>query len=178
MARHPHVARLLVALAVLALATAACGGDDDGEAVRGTGDGATASGSGAASGAASGSASAECSPVGTELEDQATETISLTTDEYAFSRNDFEATAGIVTFEVTNQGDEPHELAFLPGGGEVPYTDGAPDEDALAEAGAFELEAFPPGRRARPPTTSSRAPTRCSASSRPRTGSTCTTTRA
>ena len=36
-------------------------------------------------------------------------------------------------------------MAFLPGGGDVPFTeDGAPDEDALAEAGAFELEGFGP----------------------------------
>ena len=34
---------------------------------------------------------------------------------------------------------------LLPGGGEVPFTDeGEPDEDALAEAGAFELEGFAP----------------------------------
>ncbi len=52
----------------------------------------------------------------------------------------------MVTFAATNAGGEAHELAFLPGGGEVPLTqDGAPDEEALAEAGAFELEAFPPG---------------------------------
>ena len=43
------------------------------------------------------------------------------------------------------QGEQFHELAFLPGGGDVPFTDeGEPDEDALAEAGAFELEGFAP----------------------------------
>ena len=53
----------------------------------------------------------------------------------------------MVTFETVNNGDEAHELAFLPGGGEVPLTaDGAPDEDALGEAGAFELEAYGPGQ--------------------------------
>lgn len=37
-------------------------------------------------------------------------------------------------------------MAFLPGGGEVPLTDdGAPDENALGEAGAFELEGYGPG---------------------------------
>ncbi len=55
--------------------------------------------------------------------------------------------AGVVTFAATNEGTENHELAFLPGGGEIPLTaDGAPDEDALAAAGAFELEAFGPGQ--------------------------------
>jgi plastocyanin len=52
-----------------------------------------------------------------------------------------------VTFAAENTGAENHELAFLPGGGDVPLTgDGAPDEDALAAAGAFELEAFGPGQ--------------------------------
>ena len=50
-----------------------------------------------------------------------------------------------MTFAASNDGDEAHELAFLPGGGEVPFTDGAPDEAALEEAGAFELEGFAPG---------------------------------
>ena len=57
-----------------------------------------------------------------------------------------EAPAGIVTFALDNQGAENHELAFLPGGGEVPFTDGAPDEAALEDAGAFELEAFSSGQ--------------------------------
>ena len=58
-----------------------------------------------------------------------------------------EVAAGVVTFAASNAGTENHELAFLPGGGDVPLTeDGAPDEDALADAGAFELEAFGPGQ--------------------------------
>jgi plastocyanin len=55
--------------------------------------------------------------------------------------------AGVVTFATTNESEEPHELAFLPGGGEVPFTeDGVPDEEALEAAGAFELEAYGPGQ--------------------------------
>ena len=54
--------------------------------------------------------------------------------------------AGVTTFSVDNVGNEPHELAFLPGGGEVPFRDGSPDEEALEAAGAFELEAFGPGQ--------------------------------
>lgn len=86
-----------------------------------------------------------CAPVGAELEDEADATVEVALDEYAFSPAALEVGAGVVTFEARNVGEEEHELAFLPGGGEVP-TDGqgVPDEDALAAAGAFELEAFGP----------------------------------
>ena len=107
-----------------------------------SGDGQTASGSGSASVAGAG----ECSPVGTELEEAADETVAVELDEYAFNPAIIEVAAGTVTFEAENIGTEDHELAFLPGGDEVPVTDGAPDEDALAEAGAFELEAFGAGQ--------------------------------
>ncbi len=89
----------------------------------------------------------ECSPVGVELEGQADEIVAVGLDEYSFDPVTLEVQAGTVTFEARNAGNEEHELAFLPGGGDVPLTDdGAPDEDALAEAGAFELEAFGPGQ--------------------------------
>ena len=63
---------------------------------------------------------------------------------------DWMANWGLIhgTFDATTQinrkiAREAHELAFLPDGGEVPFTeDGAPDEAALEAAGAFELEAF------------------------------------
>lgn len=88
-----------------------------------------------------------CAPVGAELEGQATETIAVSLDEYAFDPSAIEVQAGTVTFEADNVGEEEHELAFLPGGGDIPLTDeGTPDEDALEEAGAFELEAFGPGQ--------------------------------
>jgi len=107
--------------------------------------GAAAGASGSASTAASGTA-AECSAVGTELEGEATETVDIELAEYAFEPATVEVPAGVVTFATTNAGEENHELAFLPGGGEIPLTeDGAPDEEALAEAGAFELEAYGPG---------------------------------
>lgn len=65
--------------------------------------------------------------------------------DYEFDPSEIEVAAGTVTFEASNEGSENHELAFLPGGGDVPLTDdGAPDEEALGEAGAFELEAFGP----------------------------------
>lgn len=95
----------------------------------------------------SGIGDGECHPVGTELEAEADTTVAITLADYSFSPNEIEVPAGIVTFEVTNDGPESHELAFLPGGGEVPLTEeGEPDEAALEEAGAFELEAFAPGQ--------------------------------
>ncbi|MGH9153618.1 MAG: hypothetical protein ACRD03_14715 [Acidimicrobiales bacterium] len=56
------------------------------------------------------------------------------------------AKAGVVTFTARNAGTENHELAFLPGGGEVPMKGGEPDEAALERSGAFELEAFGAGK--------------------------------
>jgi plastocyanin len=86
-----------------------------------------------------------CTPVGEELEAEATETVAIELKDHEFAPAMIEVPAGTITFEVTNNGSENHELAFLPGGGEVPVVDGAPDEEALEAAGAFELEAFPPG---------------------------------
>ena len=149
----------------LTFGIAACG-DDDGADVREVGDtGGSSSGSGSgsgsgsasapASGSGSGSASGsgvaaaekDCAAVGEELEADAETTVDLQLADYEFVPGDIEVDAGVVTFATTNIGDEAHELAFLPGGGEVPLTDdGAPDEDALAEAGAFELEAYGPGQ--------------------------------
>jgi plastocyanin len=87
-----------------------------------------------------------CSPVGTELRDEATDTVDVDLTDYAFAPDTVEVEAGVVTFVADNVGEEFHELAFLPGGGEVPFVEpGVPDEDALADAGAFELEGFAPG---------------------------------
>lgn len=137
---------------MFAFGLVACGDDDDGGAVRdisddsGSGSGSgSASGSGSGSGSASGTAETACSPVGEELEADAAETVDITATEYEFDPSTVSVSAGIVTFAVTNAGNQNHELAFLPGGGDIPLTaDGAPDEDALAEGGAFELEGFSP----------------------------------
>lgn len=95
----------------------------------------------------SGTAEAACAPVGEELEAVATETIAIKLSDYAFTPGMLEVGSGVVTFAAENIGGENHELAFLPGGGEVPLNDeGAPDEDTLAAAGAFELEAFGSGQ--------------------------------
>lgn len=118
---------------VLALGLAGCGDDDD-----------TAAGGGVE--ADSATEAAPCNPVGQDLAATADTTVSIDLDDYSFSPSSVEVDAGVVTFAANNVGEENHELAFLPGGGEVPFTAGGePDEDALAEAGAFELEAFGPG---------------------------------
>jgi plastocyanin len=151
-------ARALSVLAALAL-LAGCG-DDDGAAVRDLGaDGsespsasasASASATGAASGSGSGSATGTaeqaCQPVNEDLGADAVQQVAVEALDYQFSPAELTAPAGIVTFEVANQGAEAHELAFLPGGGDVPFVDGDADEDALGAAGAFELEAFGPGQ--------------------------------
>jgi len=148
------VASGVAAVLALGLSLGACGSDDDGEAVREVGSGSEGSGSGGSGGSGSGgsgsggSASAgECSPVGADLEDSAAETVAVALDDFLFDPAEISVAAGTVTFEAENNGTENHELAFLPGGGEIPMTDDdKPDEDALAEAGAFELEAFGPGQ--------------------------------
>jgi len=122
---------------IAALILSACGGGDADSA---------ASSSGAASGSGVTAAEQPCTPVGQDLESQAA-TVDVELTNYAFDPADISADAGVITFATTNTGSEAHELAFLPGGGEVPFTDeGVPDEDALAEAGAFELEAYGPGQ--------------------------------
>lgn len=85
--------------------------------------------------------------MGEDLEAEADTTVDLQLADYEFVPNDVEVDAGTVTFAAENIGAEAHELAFIPGGGDVPLNaDGDPDEDALAEMGAFELEAFGPGQ--------------------------------
>ena len=115
---------LVAAGAAMALVAAACGGEGDGEASSGP----------------------DCAPAGTELAAGADTTVDVSLDDYAIGLSTSTVDAGVVTFDTTNEGSEPHELAFLPGGGDVPFTADAPDEEALAGRGAFELEAYGPGR--------------------------------
>ena len=124
--RKPILTTLALVL-VLGGLLAACG-DDDGAGVRDSGS-ASASGSGSGSGSGSSTAAAECSPVGEALEAEADETVDLSLVEYSFVPDIVDVAAGTVTFAATNEGTENHEVAFLPGGGDVPFTDdGAPDE--------------------------------------------------
>ncbi len=141
------VVGLLMSCLLVAL-VAGCG-DDDGADVRASGE-ASGSGSGASgsSGSGSGSGTGEggCVPVGGDLADEADQTVDIELLDYAFNPPEIEVAEGVVTFIATNAGEETHELAVLPGGGDVPFVEpGVPDEDALADAGAFELEGFPAG---------------------------------
>ena len=72
------------------------------------------SASGGETGSASGIEAATCSPVGTDLEAAADETVEVTLREYEFAPSTVEVAAGTVTFVADNAGTENHELAFLP----------------------------------------------------------------
>lgn len=116
---------------VVSVGVAACGdgGDDGGDVAADT----------AAEPAA-------CSPVGEDIQSGAARTVDVVLDEFSFTPATITVAPGITTFAARNQGTENHEVAFLPGGGEVPFTPGGePDEEALEAQGAFELEAFGPG---------------------------------
>lgn len=134
------------------LVLAACGGSDDGADVRtvgGTDADASASGNAAsASGPASGSlADVACEPVG-DLDDADT-VVATTLDEWSISPETQEVAAGAVGFDVTNAGEEPHELVVVRAAsvGDLPTDeDGAFDEDAVEEGAVIgEIEAFPAG---------------------------------
>jgi hypothetical protein len=139
---------------VLFMGLAACGGDDDGADVRSVGSGsASGSGSGSASGSGSGSASAsgsgvaECEPVGDSSTSD--ETVAVTLDEWSVSPESESVSAGAVTFDVANEGEDAHELVVVRAGtvDSLPLNDDEiVDEEGLPE-GAFigEVEAFPSG---------------------------------
>jgi plastocyanin len=144
--RKPIITVLALLLA-LGTVLAACG-DDDGADVRASGEasGSGSGGSGSGNSSGSGSGVATCTPVGSELIDEADETVDIDLLDFAFDPPDIEVATGVVTFRATNEGENDHELAVLPGGGEVPFIEpGVPDEEARADAGAFELEGFPAG---------------------------------
>lgn len=133
-AANPTARRLAVVSVAAMLALSACGGEDEADEGVGADPGASAQ-------------EAACAPVGEDLEGTARETVTVRLADYAFAPSTLAVDAGVVTFAAVNVGGENHELAFLPGGGEVPVTgEGEPDEDALAAADAFELEAFGPGQ--------------------------------
>lgn len=128
---RPIVRRLAIA-ATAVLVLSACGSDGGGD------DGTNAD---------SAKEAATCSPVGADLAGRATTKLDVVLADFSISPGILEAPAGVITFATRNAGTENHELAFLPGGGEVPMTSaGKPDEKALEKAGAFELEAYGPGQ--------------------------------
>jgi plastocyanin len=124
---------LLAALTpLIAVGAVACGDDEDARTAESIG-------------SVPPGAARPCVPVDPDRESEADQVVSISLADYAFVPTEITVDAGTVTFEVENIGDEAHELAVLPGGGDVPFVEGAPDEDALAAAGAFELESFDPG---------------------------------
>jgi plastocyanin len=140
--RRRPLALVLPLAAIVSLGLAACGDDDEAAGPDTTAPNEEAVGAD--------HQASECTPVGEDLEAEAAQTVEIQLAEYAFTPAELDVAPGVVTFAATNIGTEAHELAFLPGGGEVPFTgEGAPDEAALADAGAFELEAFPAGQECR-----------------------------
>lgn len=114
------------------LVVAGCGNDD--------------SPGGSASGAGSGSASGvgACEPVG----EGGGANVGVTLDEWRITADPASAPAGRVTFDLRNDGEEPHELVVVRAESTDEFTvvDGKVDEGALPD-GAFigEIESFPAG---------------------------------
>ena len=137
--------KLAGVLLILVLALAACG-DDDGASVRSTGS-ASGSGSGSGSASASGSGVAECVPVGDSSASD--ETVSVTLDEWSVTPASDSAAAGSVTFDVSNEGDDAHELVVVRANDveSLPLNDDEIVDEEGLESGAFigEVEAFPSG---------------------------------
>lgn len=146
-------AKLFTVLAVMALAGAACGGDD-GAAVRetgaasGSGSGsASASGSTAASGSgtASGAASDDCKIVdGTD--EAATDEVHADLTEYKIALDKTTVPAGKIKFEAVNKGGEPHEIAIVKteNGAKLPTADDGSAEEGEGLIG--EIEPFDGGK--------------------------------
>lgn len=117
---------------VVGLAVAGCGADDSSD------DSVSAPGNGSAA------AVGACEPVG---EGGGAE-VEVTLDEWHITAEPASASAGRVTFDVRNDGEEPHELVVVRGASidGLSVVDGKVDEGALPD-GAFigEVESFPAG---------------------------------
>lgn len=134
--RWPTRCVLTVATVPMLFGIAACG-DDDGAAVRKTGE----------SGSGSGASAVACVPVGDPADAATTVTVDL--DEWKISPAEDSIPAGIVAFEAVNKGKVPHELVVIKGVApdDLPETaDGALDEDKLPDGALIgEIEGFPDG---------------------------------
>lgn len=151
--RHRRPIRLLPAL-LLALLLAACGGDEAGPTAeatgtfpyRGTERDLAASEATEALGALAGSEIA-CESPGSSLEADAV--VGVTITDGSLELDTEEVLAGTVRFDVTNNGEEPHELLVVFGADpdQLPLQDaGGVDESAIEEntvRGALSL--FPAG---------------------------------
>ena len=117
--------RWLLVMVLMVAAAPACGGDDGSDE----------------------SAAEEtpaCEPVG----EGGGTPVSVVLDEWSVAADPASVPAGSVTFDIRNQGGEPHELVVVRAGSaaELTVVEGRVDEDALP-AGAFigEVEAFGAG---------------------------------
>ncbi len=128
-----------------------------------SGDGQTASGSGSASVAGAG----ECSPVGTELEEAADETVAVELDEYAFNPAIIEVAAGTVTFEAENIGPKTTNWPSCPVAARCQSPTAPPMRTPWLKPERSSWRRSAQARPATPPTSWSLAATRCSASWRP-----------
>jgi hypothetical protein len=148
------VRRIGVLVVALMLIAAGCG-EDDGASVRSSGS-ASGSGSGSGSGTGSGSGSATgaatgeagCTEVGAgRLEDSE---VHVELAEWSVTPDVESVAAGAVKFELTNVGEDEHELAVTKAESidSLPLVaDETVDIPALEDDGSFvgEVEAFPPG---------------------------------
>lgn len=140
----------LAALAVAGLLAAGACSSDDGADVRsdGTGDVASASGSGASGSGASGSGTEPvCQPVGDASTADSSQKVTL--DEWSVTPEDDTFAGGLVNIVAANVGEEPHEVVVVEGDDikALPTSDdGAFDEEAYGSDNVLgEIEAFPAG---------------------------------
>lgn len=156
-----HRFAVLASLPVLLLA--ACAGDSEPQAATTTGTAATTgaptgtttgTATGTATGTSTGTAATDggtgpaCEPVGDP--DSADVAVTATLDEWSISTDPVSVTAGAVAFEVTNAGEEPHELVVMRTGTPVADLptgpDGAVDEASVDGEVIGEVEEFPAGQ--------------------------------
>lgn len=140
---------LLAAIAVLGVA--ACGDDDDdGDAVRESGDTSGSASASGASGSGAAEGAAECVYVGNSTE-APTGWVDITLTEFSLAPVPDEIPAGTIEFIARNEGAEPHELViakFDGDPGEIPTgPDGEADEAGLPEGTEIlEIEGFAAGQ--------------------------------
>ena len=115
--------RRIAFLLLLPLALIACS-DDDGDGVTSSGAASASSGSASGSAAASGSGSgSSAGPDGCQViggtDAEATGEVRVVLDEWSVAPDKDSVAAGAITFDVTNEGDEPHELVIVQDGEEL-----------------------------------------------------------
>ena len=120
--KHPALLALLIAALVAAFALAACGDDDDDDET---------------------TAASETTAETTTSEDQASsgggETIAISESDYKLDPSDPTAKAGTITFELTNDGQAPHNLEVEGNGVEEEL----PNDLAPGDSGELSVDLEP-----------------------------------